>query len=79
MDTDQFLMQDPDEIRKVVVWGTMFERHGCLICESKLNLHAGYGFCLPCAKDGLAKWEEKQKKKPTPTQTPKPKAKAKKR
>jgi hypothetical protein len=74
MDTDQLLMQDPNEIRKVVVWGTMFERHGCLICESKSNLHAGYGFCLACAKVAMAKWDEKQN-----GENQKKKAKAKKR
>ena len=72
MDTDQLLMQDPNEIHKVVVWGTMFERHGCLMCESKSNPHAGYGLAS-CAKTAMAKWNEKQQQQSQTKKKPKAK------
>jgi hypothetical protein len=62
MDAAKFLMQDPEDIRTAVAWGTIFEEHGCNSCASKSNTHAGWGFCLPCARKNLGKWEETKKR-----------------
>jgi hypothetical protein len=61
-DTDKFLMRDPEDIRTAVAWGTIFEEHGCISCASKSDTHAGWGFCLPCARKNLARWEDTRKR-----------------
>lgn len=54
----ELFMQSPGELTSIVAWGMLYQRDGCIVCQSKVAIHAGYGFCLDCAKDRLAKWDK---------------------
>jgi hypothetical protein len=60
-DTDKHMMQSPDCFSTAVAWGTLFQEHGCLVCHSKTNVHAGWGFCLECASDRLVRFQKLKK------------------
>lgn len=49
-DAEKHMMQSPEQIETAVLWGMAFEKTGCIRCGSRSNTHAGWGFCLPCAK-----------------------------
>jgi len=60
MTIEDNLMRSPDDFETAVLWGIFFEEGGCIKCASKTNTHAGWGFCLPCAKEILARFKSLQ-------------------